>query len=181
MRKSLLRSLGSLAIGLLVATSCERQEGVYAYEAVPVEGWHYDSAAVIVVDTLRSAGTYQADVHVRLTQQYPYEDLFLIVEQRWTPTDSTAVAGIDGMVYHRDTLALKIAPNGRDFPNVGLSRLHFYNTLPDVPLRAGYVGEVRIKPAMGVHRLRGVSDVGVRLWPEGVYATQDNWDALFRF
>lgn len=165
-------SIAALSAVLLTA-SCQRQEGAYAYTDVNAQGWHYDSAAVIVVDTLRTTAVYHPEVHVRLTQHYPYTTLQLIVEQQWTAVadttqaDTTAPSLLATATKHCDTLTFTVAPNGSDLVNTGLSRLHLHARLAPLSLHAGQTGQIRLRPAMRVHRLRGVSDVGLSLLPEG--------------
>lgn len=157
-----------IALLLLVAVACQRQEGTYIYEAVNADGWHYDSAAVITIDTLYTTTTYTADLHVRLTQHYPYDELLLAVEQTWQlPTDTIATTPLhtDRRTLRRDTLHLHVAKASNELSGAGMSRRHFQVALPPIYLHAGQSGTLRITPAMHVHRLRGISDVGIRLQP----------------
>lgn len=154
---------------LAFLAACQRQEGAYTYEAVNAKGWHYDSAAVIAIDTLPISDTYAPELHVRLTQHYPYDTLLLVVEQTWqAPSGSTTADSLrtdNPTLHRRDTLTLSVATASNELGGVGVSRLHFQTDLPTMQLRAGQSGTIRIKPAMLVHRLRGVSDVGIRLQP----------------
>ncbi len=150
-------------VSLVCLTSCDSKAVFDEYKTVPNK-WHKDSVASFnftAPDTLKNYNLY---VNLRNTNDYPFSNLFLIVELNYP--NGKAV---------RDTLEYKMAaPNGEllgtGFTDLKENKLWYRGH--DSAFRFSEEGDYRvdIQHAMrkngavnGVDNLEGVTDIGFRI------------------
>lgn len=141
---------------LLLLTACG-QRAVYAeYAAVPDSGWMADSMYVFSWEVTDTAQAYDVLIHLRHKDNYPYQNLWLFVEQAAYNIESQPV---------RDTIELYLADDhGRWLGSGGNGLLNMpvlYRQSYHFPAQGVYT--LTIQQGMRTDLLRGMSDVGVEV------------------
>ena len=150
-------------VSLWSITSCDSNAVFDEYKSVPSK-WHKDSIASFDFTAPDTLSNYNLFVNLRNTNDYPFSNLFLIVELNYP--NGKAV---------RDTLEYKMAaPNGEllgsGFSDIKESKLWYRGH--DASFKFSEEGDYRvdIQHAMrkngnvnGVDNLEGVTDIGFRV------------------
>lgn len=148
---------------LVFITSCDSKAVYDVYKSVPNE-WHKDSIASFNFKAPDTINSYNLYVNLRNTNDYEFNNLFLIVELNYP--NGKAV---------KDTLEYKMAaPNGEllgaGFSDIKENKLWYrgYNS----PFKFSEDGDykVSVQHAMrnngevnGVENLKGITDIGFRI------------------
>ena len=104
----------------LIVCACQHDTVYYTYNPVPVDGWKRgDTLQFCLPDTL-SPGTYNLEVGVRHSDNYPYRDLWLELTQYIPCTEST-----DSWITKRDTIHLYLANEKGNWNGTGTTGGHF--------------------------------------------------------
>lgn len=145
---------------LLILVSCDSKSVFDSYKTVP-EVWNKDKAISFKVSPPDSTKTYSLFVNLRNTNEYKYNNLFLIVEMNF-PHGKNII----------DTLEYKMAkPNG-EFLGTGLTSIKENKLWYKEGIVFNEKGEytVNIKHAMrengevnGIANLEGITDIGFRI------------------
>ena len=145
---------------VFILNSCDKQLVFDEYKSVG-NAWHQDSILTFKLPKLESEKKYNLFVNVRDNNDYPFDNLFLIVSLEH-PNKKTIV----------DTLEYKMAnPDGSlmgdGFTDVKESKL-FYKEKEEFKLKGEY--KVHIKQAVrqtgkvaGVENLKGITEIGFRV------------------
>ncbi|WP_299363890.1 gliding motility lipoprotein GldH [Winogradskyella sp.] len=150
-------------ISLVLITSCDSKAVYDEYKSVPNK-WHKDSIASFNFKAPDTLNNYNLYVNLRNTNEYPFSNLFLIVELNY-PNGKAVI----------DTLEYKMAaPNGEllgsGFTDLKENKLWYRGYKS--PFRFGEKGDyvVNIQHAMrkngdvkGVVKLEGITDIGFRV------------------
>lgn len=147
-------------ITLMLFISCDSNRVYDVYKSVP-NSWHKDSIVSFNITPPDSINTYNLFVNLRSTNDYKYNNIFLIVEMAF-PHGKTI----------KDTLEYRMAePNGKllgtGFTDVKENKL-WYKEQVVFNEKGDYV--INIQHAMrengkvnGVVALEGITDVGFRI------------------
>ncbi|WP_299523450.1 gliding motility lipoprotein GldH [Winogradskyella sp.] len=152
-----------LLVSLLLVTSCDSKAVYDEYKSVSNK-WHKDSIASFNFKAPDTLNNYNLYVNLRNTNDYPFSNLFLIVELNYP--NGKAV---------KDTLEYKMAaPNGEllgsGFSDIKENKLWYRGYKS--PFRFSEQGDyvINIQHAMrkngsvnGVDNLEGVTDIGFRV------------------
>ena len=152
-KTSLLKSLILLFIASLY-TACDEQTVYHSFQSLPTEGWQRNDTLFFNVSVADSATLYNVSVEVRNRNNYPYQNLPLLIYY-----DSPEVPNIK-----RDTLELRLADNAGIWLGDGWGGL-YQSTLPAGFIRIGKAGEYRFKiiHLLPDEVLPGINDVGIKL------------------
>lgn len=71
----------TLLISSLIFLGCSKGKIYAHYEAVPIHGWHQDSTLLFTFPVKDTLSTYCMTIHVRHMQNYPYQNMWLFIEQ----------------------------------------------------------------------------------------------------
>ncbi len=144
----------------LLVISCDKKRVFDEYKSVG-NSWHRDSIITFKLPKLESEKKYNLFVNVRDNNDYPFDNLFLIVSLE-QPNKKILV----------DTLEYKMAnPDGTlmgdGFTDIKENKL-FYKEKVDFKLKGDY--KVHVRQAVrqtgkvaGVNNLKGVTEVGFRI------------------
>lgn len=148
------------AASLLLFCSCDKKRVFDEYK--PLDGkWHKDSVMSFKFEQKDTVSAYNLFVTMRNNNNYPYNNIFLIVEMQQP-----------GGLTNSDTLEYPMAyPDGtlmgEGFTDIKESKL-WYKKRQQFPKSGTYI--VNIKHAVrqggkvtGVEELEGVTDVGFRI------------------
>lgn len=140
--------------------SCDNKRVFDEYKSVG-NSWHRDSIVTFNLPKLDQTKKYNLFVNIRDNNDYPFDNLFLIISLE-QPNKRVLV----------DTLEYKMAnPDGtlmgEGFSDVKESKL-FYNEKVDFKLKGNY--KVHIKQAVrqtgnvvGIENLKGITEIGFRV------------------
>ncbi len=152
----LLRGYAILLIGLalsLCLASCTSRTVYSEFQDVPHSGWAADSAFSFTFDITDTLSAYDLLIHVRHTQQYPYQNMWLFVEGV-TPTGS----GTDTIEFYLADQRGQWLGNGwgnlREMPVLYMHNVTF-------PASGSYT--CRISQGMRDETLRGINDIGLTI------------------
>lgn len=159
-KTSLLKSLILLFIASFY-TACDEQTVYHSFQSLPTEGWQRNDTLFFNVSVADSATLYNVSVEVRNRNNYPYQNLPLLIYY-----DSPEIPNIK-----RDTLELRLADNAGIWLGDGWGGL-YQSTLPAGFIRIGKAGEYRFKiiHLLPDEVLPGINDVGIKL---------KRWQSLF--
>jgi gliding motility-associated lipoprotein GldH len=147
-----------LLLAAILLFSCDKKRVFDEYKSVG-SAWHKDSVVTFDLPVLDSTKRYNLFVNLRDNNNYPFNNLFLIVALEM-PNCFTKVDTLEYQMANPDGTLL-----GNGFTDIKESKL-FYKE--DVKFRGKY--KVHIKQAVresgkipGVQELEGVTDIGFRI------------------
>jgi gliding motility-associated lipoprotein GldH len=155
-----MRLKNSVLVFLIALTlfSCDKKRVFDEYKSVG-DAWHKDSVVSFNLPKLDSTKRYDLFINIRDNNNYPYNNLFLIVALE-LPNGFTKVDTLEYQMADPDGALL-----GDGFSDIKESKL-FYKE--NVKFRGQY--KVNIKQAVrengkvpGVTQLEGITDVGLRI------------------
>lgn len=153
-----IKNSGILLLAAILLFSCDKKRVFDEYKSVG-SAWHKDSIITFDLPILDSTKRYNAFVNIRDNNNYPFNNLFLIVSMEM-PNGFTKVDTLEYQMAEPDGTLL-----GNGFSDIKESKLYYKE---DVKFRGKY--KVHIKQAVrqsgkipGVEALQGITDVGFRI------------------
>ena len=153
-----IKNSGILLLAAILLISCDKKRVFDEYKSVG-SAWHKDSVVTFDLPVLDSTKKYNLFVNLRDNNDYPFNNLFLIVALEM-PNGFTKVDTLEYQMANPDGTLL-----GNGFTDIKESKL-FYKE--DVKFRGKY--KVHIKQAVrqsgkipGVQELEGITEVGFRI------------------
>lgn len=153
-----IKNSGILILAAILLFSCDKKRVFDQYKSVG-SAWHKDSIVTFDLPVLDSTKKYNLFVNLRDNNNYPFNNLFLIVAIE-TPNGFTKVDTLEYQMANPDGTLL-----GNGFTDIKESKL-FYKE--GIKFRGKY--KVHIKQAVresgkipGVQTLEGITDVGFRI------------------
>lgn len=145
---------------LVLFFSCDKKRVFDEYKSVG-NSWHKDSIVSFQLPELDKSKSYNLFVNVRDNNDYPFNNLFLIVSME-QPDKKVVVDTLEYQMANPDGTLL-----GNGFSDVKENKL-FYKEKVDFKLKGNY--KVKIQHAarqsgkiIGVNALNGISEVGFRI------------------
>jgi len=152
------KNSGILLLAAILLFSCDKKRVFDEYKSVG-SAWHKDSIVTFDLPVLDSTKRYNLFVNLRDNNNYPFNNLFLIVAIEM-PNGFTKVDTLEYQMANPDGTLL-----GNGFSDIKESKLYFRE---GVKFRGKY--KVHIKQAVrqsgkipGVQELEGITDVGFRI------------------
>ncbi|GGF27431.1 gliding motility lipoprotein GldH [Flavobacterium limi] len=153
-----IKNSGILLLAAILLFSCDKKRVFDEYKSVG-SAWHKDSIVTFDLPVLDSTKRYDLFVNVRDNNNYPFNNLFLIVAIEM-PNGFTKVDTLEYQMANPDGTLL-----GNGFSDIKESKLYLKE---NVKFRGKY--KVHIKQAVrqsgkipGVQELEGITDVGFRI------------------
>ncbi len=139
----------SLFIGFLA--SCGNRTTYSEFLTIPHSGWQADSAVVFTFTVTDTVAAYNLILHVRHTQQYPYQNMWMFVESTNPLTANT------------DTIEFYLADQRGQWLGNGWGNLRempvLYQHKVVFPVSGEYT--YRVYQGMRDECLRGINDIGL--------------------
>ena len=152
------KNSGILLLAAILLFSCDKKRVFDEYKSVG-SAWHKDSIVTFDLPVLDSTKRYNLFVNLRDNNNYPFNNLFLIVAIEM-PNGFTKVDTLEYQMANPDGTLL-----GNGFSDIKESKLYLRE---GVKFRGKY--KVHIKQAVrqsgkipGVQELEGITDVGFRI------------------
>ena len=153
-----IKNSGILLLAAILLFSCDKKRVFDEYKSVG-SAWHKDSIVTFDLPVLDSTKRYDLFVNLRDNNNYPFNNLFLIVAIEM-PNGFTKVDTLEYQMANPDGTLL-----GNGFSDIKESKLYLKE---NVKFRGKY--KVHIKQAVrqsgkipGVQELEGITDVGFRI------------------
>ncbi|PXY40027.1 gliding motility lipoprotein GldH [Flavobacterium cheongpyeongense] len=153
-----IKNSGILFLAAILLFSCDKKRVFDEYKSVG-SAWHKDSIVTFDLPVLDSTKRYNLFVNLRDNNNYPFNNLFLIVAIEM-PNGFTKVDTLEYQMANPDGTLL-----GNGFTDIKESKLYLKE---NVRFRGKY--KVHIKQAVrqsgkipGVQELEGITDVGFRI------------------
>lgn len=147
-------------LGVLILASCDQNRVFDTYKSVP-NRWHKDSVVSFKVQPPDSVNVYNLFVNLRNTDDYKFNNIFLIVEMNF-PHGKVVTDTLEYNMAHPDGSLM-----GTGFTDVKENKLWYKE---NVVFNENGEYNVTIQHAMrengkvnGVKELEGVTDVGFRI------------------
>ena len=131
--------------------ACKNKPVYMHFETLPTEGWHADSLCTFTWAPEDTTNTYQILFHLRHTNAYPYQNLWLFVTRS------------EGNRSVCDTLEIYLADDRGTWLGNGRNGLISMPVLYDDNYRPHDTLTLSICQGMRDTMLRGVRDVGVEI------------------
>ena len=140
-----------IAVALALA-SCNRPTIYSHYESINTNGWiRSDKAEFDIIS--QEDGNYFQTLGLRATNNYPFTNLTLIVDQQVFP-DAT---------HSSDTINIQMTNQEGNFLGKGLRHLQYDIPLPSITLKKGDSVHISISHYMKREVLPGITDIGISL------------------
>lgn len=138
---------------LFALSACDRTAVYSKYRSVSPRGWMRSDTLRFSHSHSAQTGTYAEDLCLRVSRDYPFSDITLIVEQN-TQTRS---------IQRTDTLHCILAEQGQWQGKVGVSYLQYSFSLADILLSPGDTLGIAVRHGMRREPLQGIADVGIKI------------------
>lgn len=153
-----------ITILLLSSLLCScHSKGIYnTYLSLPNKGWHQDSALTFTFDIEDTTQAYNILLHVRHTERYPYQNMWLIIDRLSRDTIAHQTS-----FYPTDTIEFYLADNRGVWLGNGRNGIMDMPVLYENTIRFPHKGcyEITLRHGMRTDYLQGVHDVGVQVLP----------------
>ena len=154
MRRSKYTLLYYIGLGVLLAcSSCDSKTTYSRYQHVSVAGWEKNDAISYEIDPLKEDGTYQKTIGVRISNDYPFMGLTLIIEQQVFPS----------LESHNDTLNCDLIDKEGNAIGQGVTFYQYHFPISTMTLHRGDSLSIHIRHDMKREILPGVADIGLIL------------------
>ena len=150
MRKSL---LFLLVLASCILAACKNTPVYYHFEHTPEIGWERTDALGFGIKPMAIDGSYQELIGLRISANYPYMSLSLIIEQTIFPAGKTFC----------DTLDCRLIDENGNAIGSGISQHQYMFPLRNLHLLQGDSIQCTIRHNMKREILPGITDVGLCL------------------
>lgn len=146
----------SLLLLILGLVACGHQTIYHHYEHVSPSGWDKNDVQTFSVPAIQEAGRYHEEVELRISNDFPFLGLTLVVEQAVFPSGEKQSYTLDCSLVDESGM-----PKGQ-----GVSYYQYQFPLTDIELNEGDSLQIRILHNMKREIMPGVSDIGISLRKE---------------
>ena len=138
----------------MLTTACQRRTVYNHYEHTPLAGWEKNDTLNFYVPPVGQDGLYREEVGLRISGDYPFMGLNLVIEQT--------------IAHHtrRDTLVCAVIDDHGNATGRGVSQYQYRFPLTTLHLNRGDALHVTIRHDMKREILPGIADIGLRLTRE---------------
>ena len=140
----------------LALVGCSRHAVYSHYEPIDMEGWERSDTIYFTVTTPRQEGTFATQVHLRINDTFPFQEITLLVHQQHSSTHVTTT----------DTVSIHTTNHEGHFIGKGLSMLVYTASLGTIQMSTTDTLKVAIHHIMRRETINGISDIGFTLKSE---------------
>lgn len=150
--RTISRLLAAMAVSVALS-ACDNDVVYDGFKPTPKEGWEKNDTMIYAVKRIARGGVYRQEVGVRITREFPFTGVSLLVERTVEPGHTVTV----------DTLNCRLYDVKGNIKGHGISHFQYDFLLSDVEMRKGDSLTVRIRHLMKREILPGITDIGFRL------------------
>ena len=146
------RTLLFLAV-VLLWVGCDKSTLMHSYQPLKDNCWDRTDTVRFTLPALTQDDNCSVLIGLRLTNNYPYEQLVMQVEQDLQhPT-----------IHKLDTITYKLTESNGEFTEKGVNYFQYETQGLPLDLKKGQTGEIRIRHLMHREVLPGITDVGIHI------------------
>lgn len=164
-RHTLLLVFIVMGMGMMLM-SCDNRTVFSHYESTSVRGWERNDTLSFYLEPMQETNLYAEEIGVRITGDYPFKGLSLIVEQTILPSNATII----------DTLSCNLVDDAGHAYGKGINHYQYLFPLTTLKLNKGESVYVAIRHCMKREILPGITDIGLTLSckiPAGIQTKED--------
>ena len=140
-------------IVLLACSSCDSKTTYSRYQHVSIAGWEKNDALSYEIAPMKEDGTFKKAIGVRISSDYPFMGLTLIIEQQVFPS----------MESHNDTLNCNLIDKEGNAIGQGVTLYQYKFPINTMTLHKGDSLSIRVRHDMKREILPGIADIGLIL------------------
>ena len=137
----------------MMLVSCNNHTVFSHYESTSVRGWERNDTLSFNIEPMQETNLYAEEIGVRITGEYPFKGLSLIVEQTVYPSKTTIT----------DTLNCDLIDDVGHANGKGINHYQYLYPLTTLKLNKGESVHVAIRHCMKREILPGITDIGLKL------------------
>ncbi len=118
-----------------------------------MQGWEKNDTLSFDIPTIQHSGIYRSVIGLRICKNFPFTDLYLIVEHTILPRTETV----------RDTVRCTIADEDGKLKSQGVTYHQYQYPIADLQLEKGDSLHITVRHCMKRDILPGISDIGIQL------------------
>ena len=153
-RRACFEAAVAVAVATLFAVSCGGDVVYSRYSDVAIDGWRRGDTMTFVVPPMPQFADCEAFLGMRVSYEYPYSNVALVVEQQSVES---------GRTLRVDTVECLIAAEVDVLRGKGISLYHHAEPLRLAPELRSDTTRVRVWHAMRRTSLVGIADVGITI------------------
>lgn len=138
---------------ILMVAACNLDMVYSHYKHVQTNGWERNDTLTFDIPPVALGGHYQENVGLRITGDYPFMGLTLVIDQTATKSKRT----------FRDTLNCRLIDQNGNAKGRGVSHYQYEFHLNTLPLQADDSLHITIRHDMKREILPGIADIGITL------------------
>ena len=143
----------ALAFLCVLVTACNKKTVYYHYEHTSLAGWDKNDTLTFALGPVSAPGSFVEEIGLRVSGEYPFTRLNLIVEQKNQSKQLLRV----------DTLVCDLVNEKGNMEGQGVSQYQYLFRLSAMDLEEGEQLFVAVRHDMKRDILPGISDIGLRL------------------
>ncbi|RRD02333.1 gliding motility lipoprotein GldH [Prevotella sp. OH937_COT-195] len=137
----------------LLLVACETKTVYHHFEPTQINGWERNDTLKFSVPAVYHAGYYKEKITLRISNDYPFMGLTLIINQTVFP----------GKRHISDTLNCRVIDRDGNIRGRGIGLYEYDYPLTRIKLNAGDSLQISIRHNMKREILPGIADIGVKL------------------
>ncbi|MBO4827442.1 MAG: gliding motility lipoprotein GldH [Prevotella sp.] len=174
MRKSLCLKGFAIPASLVLAVVLSACVGRTVYDKfhhTPLSGWEKNDTLTFDVEPIQGGlettpSLYREELGLRISQDYPFTSLQLIVEQTFLPTSTPNTkhpTPIKPRLVRRDTLNCRLIDDDGNVRGQGVSTYQYKFHITDMQIQKGDSLHITVRHNMKREILPGIADVGIKI------------------
>ena len=150
-------------VTFLALTCCKGRTVYNHYEHTPIAGWEKNDTLSFRIGPVAATGEYVEEIGLRISADYPFTGLNLIVEQTLTECGKKPIMQEDRRTERSDTLTCSLIDQQGRAKGRGISHYQYLFHLTTLKINEGDMLYVAIRHDMKREILPGIADIGVKL------------------
>ena len=150
-----------LAASLYTLTSCQEHKVYHAYAHMQQTEWNREDSVHFMVPAMKEPGRYQMETDLRITRQYPFMGMTLIIDR--TVISPAEKSHLRKRTFHADTIHCQLTDKSGRSMGRGVSYLQYEYPVSTFNLNEGDSMVICVRHNMKQETLAGVSDIGVSM------------------
>ena len=153
MKLSRLSFITATALYIATLVACNNNKVYDRYEHTSTAGWERNDTLQYSVPSIKTEGIYKSSVGLRLTDDYPFTAVTLIVDRH--------IVGRGILVS--DTINCQLTDSHGNAASKGISYHQYKFDIRPIKLQSGDSLQIGIRHYMKCEILPGISDVGITM------------------
>lgn len=136
----------------MLFTACSGNTFLHEYHDVNLWSWNNDDTVSFDVPTITSTGEVEAEIGVRFTNSYIYQDLFLL-----------GTLECEESIIQTDTIKVPIYQENGTTDGEGFPYTTITEPITSFQVDSGYEYSYKVTHLMGATPIKGIASIGLQL------------------